>query len=75
MKIVAIGGGGFYFYEAFGKDPNTCQVTNLTQRQKTIARMKEVLKKSAWPAMIVGVARPGRNAYSGADSRRSEATP
>ena len=26
-------------------------------------------------AMIVGVVRPGRNAYSGADSRRSEATP
>ncbi|MFA7682422.1 MAG: glutaredoxin domain-containing protein, partial [Candidatus Peribacteraceae bacterium] len=56
IGIVAIGGGGFYFYEAFGKDPNTCQVTNLQQRKKIIDRMKEILKRSAWPAMILGVA-------------------
>ncbi|MBU0767087.1 hypothetical protein KKF55_04915 [Patescibacteria group bacterium] len=56
IGIVAIGGGGFYFYEAFGKNPNECQVTNMSQRQKTIAKMKEVMKISAWPAMIIGVA-------------------
>ncbi|MCF7844879.1 MAG: hypothetical protein K9M03_03575 [Kiritimatiellales bacterium] len=56
IGIVAIGGGGFYLYEAFGKNPNACQVTNMSQRQKTIAKMKEILKISAWPAMIIGVA-------------------
>jgi len=56
IGIVAIGGGGFYFYEAYGKNPNECQITNMSQRQKTIARMKEILKISAWPAMIIGVA-------------------
>lgn len=56
IGIVAIGGGGFYLYEAFGKNPNECKVTNLSQRQKTVARMKHVLEISAWPAMILGVA-------------------
>ena len=56
IGIVAIGGGGFYLYEAFGKDPNQCKVTNLGRRQKIIARMKEIAEITAWPAMIVGVA-------------------
>lgn len=56
IGLVAIGGGGFYLYEAFGKDPNACHVTNMSTRAKTIARMKEIVKISAWPAMIVGVA-------------------
>jgi hypothetical protein len=56
IGLVAIGGGGFYLYEAFGKDPNQCKVTNLSARQRTIARMKEVMNYSAWPAMILGVA-------------------
>lgn len=55
IGIVAIGGGGFYLYEAFGKDPNQCKVTNLSRRQKTIAKMKEIMQISAWPAMILGV--------------------
>ncbi len=56
IGLVAIGGGGFYLYEAFGKDPNQCKVTDLGRRQKTIARMKEIMQISAWPAMILGVA-------------------
>lgn len=56
IGLVAIGGGGFYLYEACGKDPNQCKVTNLSRRQKTIARMKEIMNYSAWPAMILGVA-------------------
>jgi glutaredoxin len=56
IGLVAIGGGGFYLYEAFGKDPNQCKVTNLSRRQRTIARMKEIMEYSAWPAMILGVA-------------------
>ncbi len=56
IGLVAIGGGGFYLYEAFGKDPNRCKVTNLGRRQKIIARMKEIAEYTAWPAMIVGVA-------------------
>lgn len=55
IGLVAIGGGGFYLYEAFGKDPNQCNVTNMSQRQKTIARMKEIMQISAYPAMILGV--------------------
>jgi hypothetical protein len=55
IGLVAIGGGGFYLYEAFGKDPNQCKVTNLSRRQRTIARMKEIMNYSAWPAMILGV--------------------
>ena len=55
IGLVAVGGGGFYLYEAFGKDPNECKVTNMSQRQKTIARMKHVLEISAWPAMVLGV--------------------
>jgi glutaredoxin len=53
---VAILGGGFYLYEAFGKDPNQCKVTNMGRRQKTIAEMKRIMQISAWPAMILGVA-------------------
>ncbi|HLC75999.1 MAG TPA: glutaredoxin [Candidatus Peribacterales bacterium] len=56
IGIVAIGGGSFYLYEAFGKDPNQCKVTNFSQRQKTIDRMKKVLSASSWPLMIGGVA-------------------
>lgn len=56
IGLVAIAGGGFYLYEAFGKDPNQCKVTNLSRRQRMIARMKEIMEYSAWPAMILGVA-------------------
>lgn len=56
IGLVAIGGGGFYLYEAFGKDPNTCKITNLNRRQRTIQRMQQIMQISAWPAMIVGVA-------------------
>lgn len=56
IGLLAIGGGGFYLYEALGKDPNQCKVPNLSQRQKTIARMKEIMNSTAWPAMILGVA-------------------
>ncbi len=56
IGLVAIGGGGFYLYEAFGKNPNECHVTNMGARQRTIARMKEIMQISAWPAMILGVA-------------------
>lgn len=55
IGIVAIGGGGFYLYEAFGKDPNQCKVTNLSRRQKTIAKMKSVMQITQWPALILGV--------------------
>jgi len=55
IGLVAILGGGFYLYEAFGKNPNQCNVTNLQSRQRTIAKMKKILEISAWPAMIVGV--------------------
>jgi len=56
IGLVAIGGGAFYLYEAIGKNPNECKVTNLTRRQKTIAKMKEVMNYTQWPAMIGGVA-------------------
>ena len=56
IGAVAICGGGFYLYEAFGKDPNQCKVTNLSQRQKTIAKMKAVMEIAEWPAMVLGVA-------------------
>ncbi|MDO8469288.1 MAG: glutaredoxin domain-containing protein [Candidatus Peribacter sp.] len=56
IGLVAIGGGGFYFYEAFGKDPNACAVTDLKQKKRIIDRMKAILEKSAWPAMLLGVA-------------------
>jgi glutaredoxin len=56
IGIVAIGGGGFYLYEAFGKDPNACKVTDFDKRRRTIEQMKAVIAKSAWPAMILGVA-------------------
>ena len=56
IGIVAIGGGGFYLYEALGKDPNACQVTNSGQRKKITDRMKHILQISAWPAMVIGVA-------------------
>jgi len=55
IGIVAIGGGSFYLYEAFGKDPNECKVTNLSTRKKTIDRMKRVIEIASWPAMIIGV--------------------
>ncbi|MBM3231419.1 hypothetical protein FJZ28_03775 [Candidatus Peregrinibacteria bacterium] len=56
IGIVAIGGGGFYLYEAFGKDPNQCKVTDLGRRQKIIGKMKHIMEISAWPAMIFSVA-------------------
>jgi glutaredoxin len=56
IGLVAILGGGFYLYEAFGKDPNQCNVTNLQQRHRTIERMKHLLTLTQWPAMIAGVA-------------------
>ena len=56
IGLVAIGGGAFYFYEAFGKDPNACAVTDFKQKKKIIDHMKSILKKSAWPAMLLGVA-------------------
>jgi len=56
IGIVAIGGGGFYFYEALGKDPNACQVTNVGQKKKIREKMQHVIRKSAWPAMVIGVA-------------------
>lgn len=56
IGLVAIGGGGFYLYEALGKDPNVCRVTSHEKRQRTIERMKAVLQKTAWPAMVIGVA-------------------
>lgn len=55
IGLVAIGGGAFYLYEAFGKNPNECKVTNLSARQKVIERMKKVIAVSSWPLMIVGV--------------------
>ncbi len=55
IGIVAIGGGGFYLYEAFGKDPNVCNVRNLSSRQKTIAKMKSIMQITQWPALILGV--------------------
>jgi len=56
IGLVAVGGGGFYFYEAFGKDPNACAVTDFQQKKRIIDRMKGILEKSAWPAMLLGVA-------------------
>lgn len=55
IGIVAIGGGGFYLYEAFGKDPNQCNVSNLSARQRTIAKMKSIMQITQWPALILGV--------------------
>ena len=43
-------------YEAIGKDPNECKVGNLSSKQKTIQKMKNVINRTYWPAMIVGVA-------------------
>lgn len=56
IGIVAIGGGSFYLYEAFCKDPNQCKVTDFGRRQKTIERMKKAISASSWPLMIIGVA-------------------
>lgn len=55
IGLVAIGGGGFYLYEAFGKDPNQCNVSDYKSRQKTIERMKQIATYTAYPAMILGV--------------------
>ncbi len=56
IGLVAILGGSFYLYEALGKDPNVCSVSNYAHRQRTIARMMAILEKTQWPAMIAGVA-------------------
>jgi glutaredoxin len=55
IGLVAIAGGGFYLYEAFGKDPNQCNVSDYKSRQKTIERMKQIASYTAYPAMILGV--------------------
>jgi len=55
IGLVALGGGGFYLYEALGKDPNVCKVTNTDGKRKTMDRMKDVIHISAWPLMILGV--------------------
>ncbi|MBT4119502.1 MAG: hypothetical protein HOG89_04360 [Candidatus Peribacter sp.] len=55
IGMVAIGGGAFYLYEAFGKDPNQCKVTNMGARQRTIAKMKSIMQITQWPALILGV--------------------
>jgi glutaredoxin/cytochrome c biogenesis protein CcdA len=55
IGIVAIAGGSFYLYEAFGKDPNTCKITDYQKRARTIDRMKSVVQAATWPAMILGV--------------------
>jgi len=56
IGLIAIGGGGFYLYEALGKNPNECKVGNLSAKQRTIAKMKKAIEKTFWPAMILGVA-------------------
>ena len=56
IGLVALGGGGFYLYEALGKDPNACKVTNPEGRRRTIDRMRAVIAVSFWPLMILGVA-------------------
>lgn len=55
IGVVAVGAGSFYLYEAFGKDPNTCNVTSMQQRRKIIERMQSILRATAWPAMLLGV--------------------
>lgn len=55
IGLVAVGAGGFYFYEAFGKDPNVCKVTDQSERQRIIQRMKRILQYSSWPLMLGGV--------------------
>lgn len=55
IGAIAIGAGGFYLFEAFGKDPNVCHVTGNARRQKIIGRMKQLTQMVQWPAMIFGV--------------------
>lgn len=55
IGAIAIGAGGFYLFEAFGKDPNVCNVTDHAQRQKIIEKMKHLAQVAQWPAMILGV--------------------
>lgn len=55
IGLIAIGAGGFYLFEALGKDPNVCNVTDHAQRQKIIERMKQITSAVAWPAMLLGV--------------------
>lgn len=56
IGLVAIGGASFYFYEALGKDPNACAVTDYQQKKRITDRMRSLLEKTAWPAMLLGVA-------------------
>jgi glutaredoxin len=56
IGLVAIGGGGFYLFEAFGKGPSVCKVTKREGRRKTVARMRRIVEAAEWPAMILGVA-------------------
>lgn len=55
IGLIAIGAGGFYLFEAFGKDPNVCKVTDHARRQRIIERMKHLTQMVQWPAMILGV--------------------
>ncbi len=55
IGAIAIGAGGFYLFEAFGKDPNVCQVTGNARRQKIIERMRQITQMAQWPMMILGV--------------------
>ncbi|MDD5074897.1 MAG: glutaredoxin family protein, partial [Candidatus Peribacteraceae bacterium] len=55
IALVAIGGGGFYLYEALGKDPNACQVTDGQQKKRIMERMRAILQQTMWPAMLLGV--------------------
>lgn len=55
IGLIAIGAGGFYLFEAFGKDPNVCHVTDHARRQRIIERMKYLTQMVQWPAMILGV--------------------
>lgn len=55
IGLVAVCAGVFYLWEAFGKDPNQCNVTDMNRRQRIIARMKNVVAISQWPLMLAGV--------------------
>ncbi len=55
IGLVAVLAGGFYLYESFGRDPNTCQVTDHAIRHRILTKMNKVLKASALPIMLVGV--------------------
>lgn len=55
IGLIAIGAGGFYLFEAFGRDPTTCKVTSGKQKMRTLERMKNLIHAAAWPVMLLGV--------------------